>query len=97
MEKFLNPKKQALGGSNITVQAAAFNEDGTVNHGAPWRFIADLEDLSTTYQIVGPGQTGHIKSKWFHSNVEAWVNGEFHEAVLHGEVKDGFELKLKPK
>lgn len=97
LEKFLNPKKQALGGSNITVQAAAFKEDGTVNHGAPWRFVADLEDLSTTYQIVGPGQTGHIKSKWFHSNADAWVNGEFHEAVLNGEVKDGFELKLKPK
>ena len=97
LEKLLNPKQQAVGGSNITVQAAAFKEDGTVNHGASWRFVADLEDLSTTYQIVGPGQTGHMKSKWFHSTAEDWVNGNFHEAVLIGEVEEGQVLKLMAK
>ncbi len=94
LAKFLDPKKQELGGSNITVQAAAFKEDGTVNHGAPWRFVADLEDLSTTYQIVGPGISGHMKSKWFHSAAEEWVQGNFYESVLIGEVENGKVLKL---
>ncbi|AOV09052.1 penicillin acylase family protein [Sporosarcina ureilytica] len=93
-ESFLNPKKQEVGGSNITVQAAAFKADGTVHHGAPWRFVADLSDLSAAYHIVGPGQSGHIKSKWFHSQVDDWVNGNFHETVLVGEVENGVVLKL---
>lgn len=94
LERFLDPKKQELGGSNITVQAASFKEDGSVNHGAPWRFVADLEDLSTTYQIVGPGQSGHMKSKWFHNAAKDWVQGNLYEAVLIGEVEEGSVLKL---
>lgn len=94
-EYFLNPKQQAIGGSNVTVQAAAFKEDGTVNHGAPWRFVADLSDLSKAYHIVGPGQSGHMKSEWFHNQVNDWVKGDFHETVLEGEVEKGFTLLLK--
>lgn len=93
-EKFLEPKRQEMGGSNITVQAAAFKEDGTVDHGAPWRFVADLSDLSTSYQIVGPGQSGHMKSKWYTNAAEDWLNGNFNETVLIGEVKDGSVLTL---
>ena len=50
-----------------------FREDGTVNHGAPWRFVADLSDLSKANHIVGPGQSGHMKSKWFHDQADDWV------------------------
>lgn len=92
---FLNPKKQAIGGSNVTVQAAAFQEDGTVDHGAPWRFVADLSDLSTTYHILGPGQSGHMKSQWFHNQAEDWVQGNYHETVLDGDSIDGSILILK--
>lgn len=93
-EKVLNPKKREIGGSNITVQAAAFKGDGTVNHGAPWRFVADLEDLSKAYHIVGPGQSGHMKSAWFQNQVDDWVVGNFHETVLAGEMEEGYVLKL---
>lgn len=95
LEYFLNPKKQAIGGSNITVQAAAFKEDGTVSHGAPWRFVADLSDLSSTHQIVGPGQSGHIKSDWFHDQAENWVEGQLNEAVLDGKIENGRILRMK--
>lgn len=94
-EYFLNPKQQAIGGSNITVQAAAFKEDGTVNHGAPWRYVADLSDLSKAYHIVSPGQSGHMKSKWFHDQVDDWVNGKFHETTLNGEIENASTLILK--
>lgn len=96
-EYFLNPKKQPIGGSNITVQAAAFKEDGTVNHGASWRFVADLSDLSRTYHVVGPGQSGHIKSEWFHDQADDWAKGDFHETVLGGEIENGSTLILKAK
>ena len=93
-EYFLNPKRQAIGGSNVTVQAAAFEEDGTVNHGAPWRFVTDLTDLSKANHIVGPGQSGHMKSKWFHDQTDDWVQGNYHETVLDGDIK-GDTLVLK--
>lgn len=94
-EYFLNPKKQAIGGSNVTVQAAAFKADGTVDHGAPWRYVADLADLSSAHHIVSPGQSGHMKSEWFHDQVDGWINGEFHETILIGEVENGSMLILK--
>lgn len=94
-EYYLNPKKQAIGGSNVTVQAAGFKEDGTADHGASWRFVADLADLSKAYHTVGPGQSGHVKSQWYNDQVDDWVQGDFHETVLEGEVENGHTLILK--
>lgn len=91
----LNPKSVPIGGSNITVQAAGFGDDGRVNHGASWRFVADLSDLSQTYHIVGPGQSGHMKSKWYHDQVMDWAEGKYHTTVTHGKIEDGSELILK--
>lgn len=96
LERFLNPPRQPIGGSNITVQAAAFKDDGSVNHGASWRFVADLADLTKTYHIVGPGQSGHVKSKWFHDQVDDWARGEFHETSLTQDISKGQVLTLKP-
>lgn len=97
LERFLDPKKQPVGGSGITVQAASFKDDGSANHGASWRFVADLDDLSKAYHIVGPGQSGHMKSQWFHDQADDWVRGDFHETVLDGVVKDGNVLTLEAK
>ncbi|MDP1417092.1 penicillin acylase family protein [Peribacillus simplex] len=46
-----------VGGSSVTVQAAAFLDDGTVNHGGSWRFVIDLADMNQGYHLVGPGQS----------------------------------------
>ncbi|MDX1772325.1 MAG: penicillin acylase family protein, partial [Planococcaceae bacterium] len=92
---FLNPKSVPVGGSNITVQAAGFQEDGSVDHGASWRFVADLADLSSAYHIVGPGQSGHMKSDWFHNQVDDWAEGEYHETVISGNQEKEHVLKLK--
>lgn len=97
LQRFLDPKKQPVGGSGITVQAASFKDDGSANHGASWRFVADLDDLSKAYHIVGPGQSGHVKSQWFHDQADDWVRGDFHETVLDGDVKDGNVLTLEAK
>jgi penicillin amidase len=91
---FLNPQSVPIGGSNITVQAAGFTEDGSVDHGASWRFVADLADLSSAYHIVGPGQSGHMKSNWFHNQVDDWAEGTYHETVITGNIKEPHKLTL---
>lgn len=92
--EFLNPDPVPIGGSNITVQAAASTSEGNVNHGASWRFVADLADLSSAYHIVGPGLSGHLKSDYFHNQVDDWAEGDFHETEIDGEV-EGSTLTLK--
>lgn len=91
---FLNPKSVPIGGSNITVQAAGFTEDGSVDHGASWRFVVDLADLSSAYHIVGPGQSGHMKSDWFHNQVDDWAEGTYHKTVITGNIKEPHKLTL---
>lgn len=93
-EYFLNPKPVPIGGSNITVQAAAFAEDGSVTHGASWRFVADLADLSSAHHIVGPGQSGHLKSDWFHNQVDDWAKGNYHETTITEDIKEPHTLLL---
>lgn len=96
LAQFLNPDPVPIGGSNITVQAAASDAEGNVNHGASWRFVADLNDLSSAYHIVGPGQSGHMKSDYFHNQVDDWAEGEYHETVIGENVK-GSTLILSPE
>ncbi|MET3576065.1 penicillin acylase family protein [Bhargavaea ullalensis] len=94
-ERLLSPPRTATSGSGITVQAAGFKEDGSADHGASWRFVADLSDLSSTWNIVGPGQSGHMKSEWFHDQAKDWVAGDYHETRIDGDV-EGDVLKLFP-
>lgn len=95
---FFNREKPVpIGGSNITVQAASYGDDGIVNHGASWRFVIDTKDMSNGYHIVGPGQSGHFKSDWYHDQIEDWVNGNYHVTTLRTDRIDGKTLTLKPK
>lgn len=96
LEALLNPDKVPIGGSNITVQAAAFTDEGDVDHGASWRFVADLSDLTKAYHIVGPGLSGHMKSEFYHNQVEDWAQGDFHETMIRGDI-DGATLTLTPE
>jgi len=84
----------ATGGSSVTVKAAAFQDDGIVNHGGSWRFVADLADLSKTWHLVGPGQSGHLLSEWYQNQLDDWVNGDYHETVV--EEMEGKQLILQP-
>ncbi|SIT89347.1 penicillin acylase family protein [Edaphobacillus lindanitolerans] len=95
-EKLLSPPRTATSGSAVTVQAAGFKDDGSADHGASWRFVADLSDLTRSWHIVGPGQSGHMKSKWFHDQAEDWVAGDYHETRADGTA-GGDELKLVPE
>lgn len=66
-----------------------------MDHGASWRFVADLANLNEAYHIVGPGQSGHMKSEWYHSQVDDWAEGNYHATVIDGNIQEGYELILK--
>ncbi|UOY91968.1 penicillin acylase family protein [Ectobacillus sp. JY-23] len=84
-----------LSGSRVTVQAAGWDEEtGIVNHGAPWRFVIDTSNMDKGYHIVGPGQSGHVKSEWYQNQLENWVNGVYHVTTL--KQPSGKELTLVP-
>ncbi|WP_338777933.1 penicillin acylase family protein [Metabacillus sp. FJAT-52054] len=93
---FNRQKPLPVGGSQVTVQAAAYEENGVVDHGAPWRFVADLSDLSKAYHNNSPGQSGHFRSEWYSNQLKNWVEGTYHETSLtsYGSKKD--VLKLEP-
>nr|WP_106781627.1 penicillin acylase family protein [Lysinibacillus timonensis] len=92
---YLNPSKQSIGGSRITVQAASDDGQGNVDHGASWRFVADLSNLAVTYHLVSPGQSGHVKSIWYDNQISDWVYGRYHQTNINGELVKKYELILK--
>ena len=81
-------------GSAVTPMAARQGADGIVNHGASWRFVIDLADVETGYHIVGPGQSGHVKSPWYADQTEDWINGVYHKTSL--KQFEGDILTLRP-
>lgn len=91
---YLNPDKQSVGGSRVTVQAAAEDGEGNVDHGASWRFIVDMYDPSVAYHLVAPGQSGHVKSKWYDNQLSNWVFGRYHKTVINGDIHKSYILNL---
>ncbi|MBL3730797.1 penicillin acylase family protein [Lysinibacillus sp. HST-98] len=94
---YFNAKKVPIGGSKVTVQAADNNLAGNVDHGASWRFVVDVGDLSSAYHIVGPGQSGHVKSDWYQDQVLDWANGDYHQTFIKQEEIKGKTLQLIAK
>ncbi len=94
---YFNAKKVPIGGSKVTVQAADNDTAGNVDHGASWRFVVDAGDLSSAYHIVGPGQSGHVKSDWYQDQVMDWANGNYHQTFVRKENIKGTTLLLKAK
>ncbi|WP_425623215.1 penicillin acylase family protein [Brevibacillus borstelensis] len=86
------------GGSAVTVQAASYNQKtGLINHGASWRFVVDTNDLTKGYHVVGPGQSGHVKSPWYDDQFGAWVEGVYHATSITEAKETGHVLTLRPK
>lgn len=93
---YMNPKQVPVGGSRTTVQAASNKSTGEVDHGASWRYVVDLSNLSNAQHIVGPGQSGHRKSIWYDDQVQDWVDGHYHITSITGDYRESYELLLKP-
>ncbi|TMU88391.1 penicillin acylase family protein [Bacillus sp. BHET2] len=96
LKKFLNDRDPIpVGGSRVTVEAASYNEEGIVNHGASWRFVIDTEDMMKGYHIVGPGQAGHYKSQWYQNQIDSWIDGNYHETSINSSRGDRLILKAE--
>ncbi|WP_027963016.1 penicillin acylase family protein [Halalkalibacillus halophilus] len=96
LDRFFNKQDPVpVGGSNVTVMAASFREDGIVDHGASWRFVTDLQDLKSASHIVGPGQSGHYRSEWYDDQIIDWVEGNYHQTSM--DEYEGSELILQPR
>lgn len=93
---FNHEKPVPVGGSQITVGAANYNEEGIVDHGASWRFVIDAADLTKGHHIVGPGQSGHVRSSWYQDQLQDWVNGTYHVTDIQPE-HAGEKLTLLPE
>ncbi|MGD7006513.1 penicillin acylase family protein [Metabacillus sp. 84] len=93
---FNSQKPIPAGGSQVTVKAAAYKADGTVDHGAPWRFVADLSDLSKAYHSNSPGQSGHFRSEWYSNQLRNWTEGMYHETKMNLDAANGDVLILLP-
>ncbi|MFG6114886.1 penicillin acylase family protein [Halobacillus sp. MO56] len=95
LERFFNPgDPEPVNGSRVTVQAAGYDADGVVDHGASWRFITDMSDPNGGYHLVGPGQSGHFRSEWYHDQLQDWAEGTYHYTSI--DEYSGQELVLTP-
>ncbi len=83
-----------IGGSNVTVQSSSFHAEGLSYHGVSSYFTIDLNDITTGYHLVAPGQSSHIQSEWYHDQMKDWVKGTYHTTSL--TEKSGSILHLLP-
>jgi len=83
LDIIFNAKPVAMGGSSVTVGAAGWDKTtGEVDHGAAWRTVIDLADPLISYNVVGPGQSGHLLSEWYHDQVDEWTTGQYHTTSM---------------
>ncbi|MDR6224166.1 penicillin acylase family protein [Desmospora profundinema] len=92
LDRLFNREPLPVGGSKMTVLAADWDkESGQVDHGASWRTVVDLSDLSQARHIVAPGQSGQVMSRWYSDQARAWAAGEMHLTRLN--IKDDEPVK----
>ncbi|MFB4161575.1 penicillin acylase family protein [Geomicrobium sp. JSM 1781026] len=97
LDLLFNPTPEPVDGSRITVMAAGYNDEtGNTNHGAGWRGVMDIQDLSESYHIVGPGQSGHVRSDHYDDQLHDWVEGTYHatttDAAIYQETSQHLQM-----
>lgn len=85
-------------GSGVTPYAAGFDNDGgLVNHGASWRIVVDLAS-GVGYDVLLPGNSGHVLSPAYKDQAETWFTGELSEQQWSLEqYRRGALLRLLPE
>jgi penicillin G amidase len=80
-----------LGGDGNTIFATGgglTREASTAVVGPPFRFIADLSDLSRCYGLLAPGNSGRPDSPHYDDQIKAWFKGKYHPMLYRREDVD---------
>ncbi|RFB17905.1 penicillin acylase family protein [Bacillus sp. HNG] len=96
---FNNNEAIPMGGSGVTVAAASFDRySGAITHGAAWRSVIDLANMEESYNVVGPGQSGHVLSTFYHNQITDWTTGKYHITYTNKEKykENSYKLVLHP-
>ncbi|MGZ9583121.1 penicillin acylase family protein [Paenibacillus marinisediminis] len=99
LDLVFNPKPSPMGGGRVTVGAAGWNKTtGEVDHGAPWRTVIDMADPTKSFNVLGPGQSGHVLSRWYKNQVQDWTTGQYHVTSINPSDYQAakFQLTLIP-
>ena len=94
LDRIFNIGPFPIGGDANTIWASHaglnINNLNTL-YGPPFRFIADLNDLSHCLSQLVPGQSGHLASRHFRDGVKDWFMGKYHPMLFK---RDDVEKKL---
>jgi penicillin amidase len=87
-----------VGGDENTVFATGGRvtlDGSTAVVGPPFRFIADLSDLSRCYGVLAPGNSGRPDSPHYDDQIDAWFRGKYHPMLYKREdVERGVRRRL---
>lgn len=96
--RFLNDGPYPMGGSHLTVAAAAYsftNPYGVVTS-APWRLVTDMGDMAgNSWENLAGGVMGHPLSPHYRDQTPMWLSGEY--TPIYGpmeQVRDRGEFTL---
>ncbi|UFJ41433.1 penicillin acylase family protein [Brevibacillus humidisoli] len=97
LDLLFNLKAVAIGGSKVTVGMAGWDgQTGEVEHGGVWRTVVDLSDLTQSYNVIGPGQSGHRLSPWYDDQIDDWTEGNYHLTSTTNYQNEEHHLRLLP-
>lgn len=99
LDLVFNAKAVPMGGSKVTVGVGGWDQaTGMVNHGGAWRSVTDMANPKSSFNVVGPGQSGQLLSPWYHDQVDEWTTGKYHVTSMEPSAYQaaGNHLQLVP-
>lgn len=98
LDRVFNRGPYPVGGDGSTIWATYTSMHDLSNNemvAAPFRFIADLNDLDHCWGLLAPGQSGHLASKHLADGVDAWFKAGYHPMhFTRSEVEKDLESRL---
>jgi penicillin amidase len=88
LSRHFNRGPYPLGGDGNTIFATGgglTRAASTAVVGPPFRFVADLSDLSRCYGLLGPGNSGRPDSRHYDDQIDAWFKGKYHPMLYRQE------------
>ncbi len=98
LDHFFNRGPFPVGGDGTTVSATYVSLSDAAGQdivGPPFRFIADLSDLSHSLGLLAPGQSGQPGSPHYDDQLQAWFERGYHPMLFdRAEVEAGTTDRL---